>query len=274
MKNNKIIFGVFLLLVTLTFSCQKDNAPQIPKVEIDYNEIGVIHNQGLEYAFESLKAVHSKGVSSKEEYFNIIGESTVTFTEERFSDLSPEQMNKVKTTILDARKSLSELTHSFKKGDPELYTEIIESADTLMTENQKKFSDELFRLLLNKTSSIKVIQNGLDSLENVIELTCSEIEKQILLSAISIARHSSNYWNDNYLKWENELNPSKSLNLEADPVNWKVVGAADVAYAVTVGIACSTALLVPFIGWTTYIGVVGGGAIICSGMTAIAYLLM
>ena len=102
-----------------------------------------------------------------------------------------------------------------------------------------------------------------------VRLNCSEEELPVLLSTLSVARHSSQYWHDNYSKWVEEFGTSSTSGRTQGEVNWWVVGGADVAAAVSVGVTTSTALLVPFVGWTFWGVVTGGSALITSGASAI-----
>jgi hypothetical protein len=269
MKTNKLRTTAFLLLFMFIFSCQKENSPQKAKDEIDYNEIGIKHNQSLEIAFNSLKTSHSKGAFSKEEYFDIVGKTTIAFFEKNNTNISEKQLNKVKNDISQFKKFFIEYSRSVKKGDPELYLNLISISDSLMTEKQKVMSKKIFSILLEKNNNIDTIQQKLDSLEETIKLTCSESEKPSLLTGISIARHSSLYWHDNYSKWE-ELGFSKN---EAGPINWEVVAIVDAVVAIYEAIVCSPAVLVEWIGWAAYIENIVIVSGVCSAMTALVYLL-
>jgi hypothetical protein len=120
---------------------------------------------------------------------------------------------------------------------------------------------------------VKAIHNSLAGIEADVRRVCPEAELHILLTTISVARHSTQYWHDHYDEWLEVLGVSNTSGRTEDEVDWVVVGAADVAAAVSVGTATSTALVVPFIGWTAWGIITGGSTLVTSGVSALIYAI-
>lgn len=120
-------------------------------------------------------------------------------------------------------------------------------------------------------TDLNLIQKTLHLIESDARVNCPIGELHVVLSAVSVAKHSSQYWHDNYSKWISEFGGISSQNRTNGDINWAVVGGADVAAAVAVGVGTSSALIVPFVGWTFWGVVTGGAAVVTSGGSALIY---
>jgi len=282
MKKSLSLTGVLLILVCLSY-CKKDTSLQekdnvitpikLSLTDIDYNQIGIKHNEELDIAFKALKEARSKGILKNEDCFKIVKGTILAMAEGTSEKPTEEQMITLKNKVNGYQKIFLDYTKSFKKGDPDLSTNFLKEGDSLMTDHQISISNCMYSILLNKNYSIEIMEQKFDSLENVIKLTCDENEKPSLLIGISIARHSSNYWHDNFSKWQNELGLSASKN-EADPYTWKFVAVFDVIAAVYEGIVASPLICFPFIGWGAYATAVGITTGIVSGLAVIALIIL
>lgn len=92
-----------------------------------------------------------------------------------------------------------------------------------------------------------------------------------LLSGTSVAKHSLKYWDENTDKWRKEFGNDIEFRTKGA---WSFIAVADVAAAISTRITSSIALVVPFIGWGWYAGIVGGSTIVASGVTATLYYLI
>lgn len=140
-----------------------------------------------------------------------------------------------------------------------VYTNTIE----FTLSNHPNLSPASIEELGKSVSSMKSTLNNFSSL--------GSRSKSIVLGAISIAKHSSKYWHDNYAKWRTEFGNTKNQGKTQLEIDWKVVGGADIAAGVSTGILTSTALVVPLIGWGAWAAVTGAAALIASAGAAIIY---
>jgi len=255
----------------IAFSCQKNDEKQLQNNKVDYDKIGIMHNQGLDYAFKTLKAAKEKGCLSKstnEDYIDQLYKSTISYIDVNFSDLTDKEIQEVKNSLLKTKETIIELSSSSSKGNEYLYQSIMKKAESLMTDKQKEISNKILSIM-SENSDIDRIFSKMALVENEINQTCSEEEKPCLLAMLSVAKHSSEYWNQNLSNWITEFGTSK----DTPKLSWALVGESDAAYALYAGITCSTAVIVPFIGWGAYIGIVGGGTLITSGTAALLQII-
>lgn len=94
-----------------------------------------------------------------------------------------------------------------------------------------------------------------DLIKKSVEI--SKQEKEILLTATSIARHSSEYWFNNFEQWEKEFGHSSS-NFRKKKFCWCEVGKNDIAYGVGGGAAGAIVGGSVSLGVLTVPGWVGG----------------
>ncbi len=270
MKPNKLI-TIFLFMVLLfTFSCKKSDEKQLSDGKVNYDKIGVMHNQGLDYAYKALKSAKENGLLkfNNEDYINLLFKSTLSNVETTNYTLNENELEKVKASLLVAKNRLVKLSNT-KKADEYIYQSILSEAESMLTTKQKEISKKILQVMIENSNIDTVIKN-LNQIETEVNSTCNDIEKVGLLSMLSVAKHSSEYWNSNLSLWNEEFGISKN-NAK---FSWGLVGAGDAAYALLTGVECSTVLVVPFIGWGTYIGIVGGGTVIVSGWACIAQLII
>ncbi|MHC1705032.1 MAG: hypothetical protein AB9846_14070 [Tenuifilaceae bacterium] len=270
MKPNKLITIFLFIALLFAFSCNKSDEKQLSKEKVDYDKIGVMHNQGLDYAFNALKKAKEKGSltkSNNKDYLNLLYESTVTFNKINSSNLTDKENTEVNNSLEETKKLLLKLSNSNKNDGDLLYQSILKEADVLLTAKQKEFSEKVLNAMSD--TNIVIVLSNLDLIESEINLNCTEEEKPGLLAMVSVAKHSSQYWHQNLAIWVSEFGTSKNTA----KFSWSFVGKSDALYAVLTGVGCSEALIVPFVGWGVYIGVVGGGTILVSGWACIAQLI-
>jgi hypothetical protein len=137
-----------------------------------------------------------------------------------------------------------------------------------LTGNQTYYVDQILNVMVTQDYDINVLQSSLNQIESNVQSLPSS-ERPLLLNTIALARNSAIYWNDNSVSWQTEIEAcidySEAEDWRTKTVNWGVVGAGDVAAGVLTGVATSTALVVPFVGWGFWGVVTGGSALITSG---------
>ena len=147
-------------------------------------------------------------------------------------------------------------------------------ADTIsnLTDRQRQYVNRIFSIVA--AGDFEAMTPAFAALETEVRNECLQDELPIILSSLSVARSSTQYWHDNYAKWATEFGPQSISGgkIGSLPIDWTVVGLADLGAAVTVGTTISVVLVVPFVGWTFWGIVVGGAALIVSGGTVIIYV--
>ena len=242
MKSKLFSFGfllvglsLFLLTSTFLFSCKKESV-STPK-KIDYNLIGAEHNKGLDYVFNYVKENTAKDKSkfkTKADFLSLVEKGTQEFLEN--SDLLVNEKN-IAIAIDEAKKPFTFYSSCINSGIKSTTLEKLwpDEVDNLLTDKQKEILSEMNDILNNNTD-IQAIIEGLNKLEDKINSECSTEEKDVLLSATSIAKYSFQYWHDNFDTWMNEF--GKEYNLTSGrKFSWSEVGKNDVAYGVGGGVA-------------------------------------
>lgn len=266
-----------IVTIVLIFSCQPSDL-KINADLVDYDQIGREHNQGLDAIFESLKSLKTSGRLSNArsgEFLDVIENVTIDFTLKNHSDLSGSSVDELKRNVAHMKSNLNEYSSLAARTNDSQYIhdKMISEIEHLLTANQKSYVSKIIEAVTSIGLDINAIQAKLKNIESEVRLKCSEEELPVLLSTLSIARHSSQYWHDNYSKWVEEFGDLSGSGRVKAEINWWVVGGADVAAGVSVGVATSTALVVPFIGWTAWGIVTGGAALITSGASAAIYAI-
>lgn len=262
-----------LLSVFLVFSCQNTeiNSPQFR----NFTELGVNHNRGLDQILVQL--IETKKVKEKinlTEALKLAEHVTQNYVKEEYSGLNDVEYAQINETV----SSVTQFMHAFAEAKQkqsaritsiDLYQTILAEIESDLTITQSRYLNEILHLLATSSNNIYYLQDNLTNIENrVYNLTVEEGE--LVLAAISIARESSNYWNQNYAVWQNTLDEYIYANARTEgDVSWGGVAAVDVAGAISVGINTSKAVVVPFVGWKFWAACVVGGAVISSGATAI-----
>ena len=258
-----------LVLMMLVFSCQKNEVELQQKNE--FSQIGLMHNQGLDYVFNYIKKNKGAAILDKDNYISLAEVATKEFINTTFIELTQAELEIINSNIESVNKSLKKYTEARIANGTELYQSVISEVENSLTQNQTSYLNELFNIIINESGNIVTLQQNLISLENRAFSLPTE-DKQVILLAIAIARESCNYWNENFKLWQNELGGSTGNAKTNSDFSWGIVAAGDVAAGVAVGIVTSTALVVPFVGWGFWAAVTGGAAVIGSGVAAIAQL--
>jgi hypothetical protein len=262
-----------LLLVFLMFSCQNT---EIKSTQFrNFAELGVNHNRALDQILGQL--IETKKETDKikfSEALDLAGFVAQDYVRKEYTGLDDIEYAKINETVSSVSKFMHDFaetrqTQSARVTSTDLYQTIVAEIENDLTITQRQYLDEILNLVANSSHNIYYLQDNLTYIENRVYNLPVE-EGELILAAISIARESSNYWNQNYTVWQTEVNEFiyATARTKGD-VNWGGVAAVDVAGAISVGIATSKAAVVPFVGWKFWAACVVGGAAISSGATAI-----
>lgn len=274
MKNLKNCTLVTLLLAT---SCQPE---AITTKTNEWEYIGVQHNEGLRYVLKELQR-HRGASLSLEEALSINEKAGLSFILSQYPDLTNDEIESLKKETHGIHQLLCKTT-SFSPGrSKSLSAELMAQAAPYLSSNQQNFINEVLYVMETHDDDIVQLQANLTTIENNVLNSLPAEELPVVLTAIGVARNSANFWNENYLTYEAELQQVLNINSFEDPafsprgkgdVHWGVVGSADVAAAVIAGVSTSVAVVVPFVGWAFWGAVTGGSAVITSGAAIIMYL--
>jgi hypothetical protein len=239
---------------------------------IDYDKIGIEHNKGLEMLFIQLKKVYPKNRNiqyDQNDLIDFIKSSSIEFTQKNHPELSEIAIKDLIQNVDRMKLYFSKNLNSARLTNiNNVHENIVSDVEHLLTLRQKQFVDEIMLAITSGGSELSVIVNKLNEIEQRVRGEAAIDELPVLLTSISVAKHSMQYWYHNFSKWETEFGVSIFNGKVQREVNWWGVGAADVAAAVSVGTVTSTALLVPFIGWGAWGIITGGATVVVSGFTA------
>ena len=269
------IITILLLFATM-LSCKDQNLKTTQKSgPVDFKLIGLNHNKGLDYILNyilanrgsdkiSLSQVLKLNKAASEEYFN-----------KTYSNLSQTDREKIMGTM----ESLNQINTRQIFGRTNTATgpasDMLSQVAPYMTYNQKYYINNIYSTLETYDNNINAVQYALDDIESQVYSTMGYDEAAVVLSAISVARNSTYYWDSNLDHWFDVMSQTTDpYSALIQPringrIAWGWVVGMDVTAAVTVGILYSPAFVVPFVGWAFWGGSVVAGALITSGATAI-----
>ncbi len=254
-----------LLIAVFTFSCnqQADVVTPDEPDQIDYAQIGIDHNDGLELMFNNLKAAQdANGPLSPEDALKIMEQSAYDLGNERY----PEGMDEY---ITPAIKYVGDFARSYQ-NDPvaknkDFYQVILEEAEKRLSEDQQIFLERIVSAVADN-DDLATMHEALNIIERDVRREfSSQLERHPLLSAIYIAKSSSTYWHDNYDKWTDEFGDSSFMRIKGF---WGDVGLADLLGGTVVAGTLWMTGLIPGPGWVTYGSAIALGAAVDSAVQA------
>lgn len=286
----KKLTKVIMLLLTIfcSFSCQNLNE-QITAAK-RYENIGKLHNQGLDFILNDLSNNSSNKLTARidgkytlKEFLVANQKSGLLFTGQQVPNLTNAQ----KQSLNDA---FSKVTKHF---DTFLDKELAKHKDggrisldvyALASIQEDMMAEASLYLSTNQFSLISQIQsaannsydfNSLNAALNQIESAASNLpqgEQPIVFQATSIARNSFQYWEDTYPVWNQVMGQILYLDSNGQPaiarkqLTWtKVVVGTDIAGGVLAGVASGFAIVFTGgVGGLFAAGMVAGGASIAS----------
>lgn len=214
-QTNRYMKNVLTLALVLVFlfNCQSpDSGPKFTASQ--FESIGKIHNKGLDFVLSTLKeeknAIALTGASNGKRTLSQLlqenQEAAIRYIAQEGADLSSKEMQFAIEKSNSITKTYTEYLLK-KKADLGRTGEGIEGmTDAIMADvipyissEQHEMFNDIFSALNN--NDINSVQNNLNTIESeVINLPASE--QPIMFEAISVARSSSQYWNQNYPVWQ------------------------------------------------------------------------
>ena len=107
--------------------------------------------------------------------------------------------------------------------------------DALLSDLQKQFLREIQIAIDEQSMDLYATLNELNKIEQKSRQNCSHQDQYLILSAISIAKNSLQYWHDNYDDWTYILEDlyklsHQKIQLRKGWFSWKEVAKNDIAY--------------------------------------------
>src|SRR6218665_2248471 len=187
-----------LCLVTASVAAQAQSA--IPDDwQARCYQVGIAHNKGLDYVFDYLKKAGA-------------GRTSKMKREDGFDEKNKKE--ELEGFIRDEFRKAS------KRADTQDLMTENNSKELLskMTERQKEIMADVFAVTSDLSLDLKPSLERLDSVELRAKRICNREELLLILSAISVGKHSMQYWHDNYEKWMAELGSEDVFESEKEEI--------------------------------------------------------
>ena len=198
-----ITVSFFAILGFLFQSCEKDEIDYKLDIPEEYNEVGKLHNQGLDFTFRKMKKESIALMQENEnsslkstktlDYKSLAHQGTLEFckTNKKLKDnyqICKNALNFSQSRLKSAGlKSIS--INDLSQSQVELITQISETIG-------KKYSkNDLDKLKMN-----------LNEINQSAAMNLTKEEAAVIYSATSTAYNSYQYWMKNYKKWYFALN--------------------------------------------------------------------
>lgn len=189
--------------VGLLPSCNRDTvAPTQKETPIDFKSIGVNHNKGLDYVFNYIKANRGTGKVSLQQMVKLNKAASIEYIIKTYPNLSGSERQQVMSKM----QSINEAFTSRVSGRTlDATQDLLDQIAPNMTATQKYHINNIFSSVVNLDYDINAVQASLNIIESQAYAMPYE-EGAIVLAAVSVARNSSNYWNENLNSWVEEVN--------------------------------------------------------------------
>jgi hypothetical protein len=193
----------------------------------DFDFFGRIHNQGLEYVYEtSIRKLPERHVTD-DAFYSGVAEASVLFVNEVCEPTRNQSFDVSREALSYDRRSLSD---------------VLAGASNL-SNFQKDVLLRIDTILLNARNNRAGVMANLMNIQERIEEHVDDGDKPFLYSALSVARHSANYWSDpgTSAKWLDAVNEFgmkyRGGFHRTFAIDWGKV--AEVDYHAFVGAACT-----------------------------------
>jgi hypothetical protein len=208
MKRKKIFSVSFLPIVSVLIiaiclqSCEKDEIDYKLDIPEEFNEVGKLHNQGLDFNFGKIKEATIAFMQEKEassfksaktiDYRMIAHEGTLEFC---------------KTIKYKNNYSIYEYALNYSK--PILKSTGLKSMDVCdLSALQAALINQISEILEKKYSDndIDKLKSDLNNINQAAAMNLTKEEAAVIYCATSLAYNSYQYWMKNYKKWYYTLN--------------------------------------------------------------------
>jgi hypothetical protein len=243
---NKLISIIVVSLLLFSIACDNvsDTKPEdisdvgissfppeyIPPV-MSYEDVGIIHNQACEHIYQILKNEQLTGnLNSSEDVLFHSRNSGIDYLDVdlhlNWANITTDQYNSkfdyFTTEVFDETK---------------LWTPDVENTLTL---TQKDILNQLNTIIDNGTNLGEIV-GDITVLETYAQSVCNDDEIVVIMSGLSVARHSLAYWHDNLAKWQ-QLPYLQKMDRGSNgarilAINWQSAAKADIAGAIGGGVA-------------------------------------
>lgn len=194
-----MIAAIFAISIG-NISCNREPEPPAPlDIPEEFNEVGRLHNEGLEFAFEQIKAQAIESVKNPNvKRLFVEGNDIREFAKKATLDFC--RQNKKLKKDMDVYKLDVERFFTLNEGR-KLVSEEISPA-------LKGSLDELFSVLCIefKKDDLPKLKAQLDAINKKAVAKLSEADATVLYCATSTGYSSYQYWMDNYKKWYFTMN--------------------------------------------------------------------
>ncbi len=261
-----------LLLVLILCMCQQENVqvqnkPTINKTDIA--SIGTNHNKGLDYIYNYLKSNGGSKMSTAQ-LLRANKAASFEFLDKTYSNLNHTDRKKIKDQV---EANFSYLFNSDMVGrvNSETIQGSLAEIAPYTTANQRQYINNIFQSLETLESNMVALQFSFNAIEAQAYNLPAE-EGAMVLSAVSVARNSAYYWQDNMDLWNEVLDPTGTNHKTMGQISWGGVAKGDVAGAVVMAVSNAWFSLGGPLGWGYWVTSVGLAALVTSGAVALIYL--
>ncbi len=150
---------------------------------------------------------------------------------------------------------------------------LLAAAAPNLTQSQQNYARKIADVTTSRSNNLSSTLRDLVNLEAEIRLMMPKGEIPVLLAAISVAKHSRQYWNDNSQKWENEFGSPETGSIANSNITWGDVGWMDAGSALVYGGGTAWLGFIPVLGWATWGIYTVGVSAACSGALAIGKII-
>ncbi len=230
MKTFYSFSSLLLLSMFLFMSCQS-KVEYLPQTTFQIDQIGKEHNKGLDYVLSYIKINKNKIMdNSKGEFLKIAQEGTKEYFYKGGYLVSSSNItlaNQEASSVYKYYKDINYENESLKKLWPM-------EKDALLSDLQKQFLNEIQIAIDDQTMDLSATLNVLTKIEKKSIQKCSHEDQYLILSTLSIAKNSLQYWHDNYNDWTYALEDLYNLSHQKIQLrrwfSWKAVAKNDIAY--------------------------------------------
>ncbi len=264
---------LFIFLITLSFSSCSDTENMVTDNQsdnrnIDFTEIGRIHNEGLDYVFSKLSLPPRTAtradvgtqleIDCQRDLLKQVNELCCEYITKQINESDDAAQNAY--LLYGGEKQFKEDTETIKTlniGRMDVQVNISSIADS--------YIDKIGELLNNTSLEVSDLQLQLSQLESEAQnILTTDIDRNIILPAIAVAKSSSIYWDENDNKWGNKCG---YVNYKLKGLTRSSIWKSDVGGAVGFGLhmclngsAAAIASTGPS-GWLSLAVILGGAAL-------------
>lgn len=240
----KKYFSLAILLLFFSIACdnvsdiQPENSsdgeiasfpPEYIPPMMPYDEVGILHNQTCDVIYQILKAEKLAGnLNDDSDVLTCARNSGIDYLDENLNlnwggittDEYNSMFNFITTNVFDETK---------------LWTP---SVDPDLTTTQKSILNQL-NFIIDNGTDLATIVSDITALEIYAASICNDDEIVVIMSGLSVARHSLTYWHNNLTKWQQLPYLQKvdrgTGGAKILDINWKRAAKADIAGAIAGG---------------------------------------